>query len=181
MGIDAPWRDKVHRALDTLLLAAENRKVSLVAQTLSSAWEFRRDRMLPAMEAAAAWGSRYVVAWQPAAGVLGPAAAAPSTVPTAGAARATPEAGAARPAASAAVEVDQGLGAPLEQCSAAREHRPGPAAAGTCSCPLPHVQRELALSGLTCASPCCANFGGASDAALALRRCAGCRVATYCR
>ena len=48
-------------------------------------------------------------------------------------------------------------------------------------CPLGQVKTELATGGLFCAHPACANFEGSSEAALPLQRCAGCRVATYCR
>jgi hypothetical protein len=147
-------------------------------------WERWPDELLPGMERAAALATRFAVipqlaAYRSSAGsstqggpgrlAAGAAAAAAAGTAAAGTAAAGTAAG---PGIGSTPPAGRGLG----ECSGQHGVK-----RGSSQVPLALVQRELALSGLTCAHPGCANLAGPSEAELALHPCRGCRVACYCR
>jgi hypothetical protein len=162
------------------------------AGRLQAIWKLRVQALLPQMEQAAAWGTQFCMSRQPRPSPRDANWAAGAPALGASEVLAAAAAGVKKEPATVVAAVTYTLRVPVTHAAAAASSgqrlgalgaalRRTPAAHAISYCPLPHVERELALSGLTCASPSCANLNGASEAALVLRRRAGCRVATYCR
>lgn len=144
--------------------ALEDREIAAApGHYLAGVWQARME-MLPAMEAAAVWGSQYVVTW-------GDSSDAGRSGQHSSSSRRNPILAVGHTPKSEQQQQRHQQAAPalLE----------GPAAAPS-SCPLGQLQTELAVGGLLCAHPACPNFEGPSEAALPLKLCGGCRVVAYC-
>ena len=147
-----------------LLRTLENRQfVAAPGEHLAGVWQARCEKLLPAMEAAAAWGSQCMVQ-------CGDSSDAGETEESSSSSRHSIKAVGHTPKCEQLLQ--------QQQMAPSVRHSP---AAPPDSCPLGQLQCELAVGGIHCAHPACSNFEGASEAALPLQRCGGCRVVAYCR